>query len=75
MSDLVQAVGSKSALSVIVATSGFSSWWIEFGNPILDAASSAAGLILIIVLIRYHIKNTSAIKINDRRKAKRNNKK
>ena len=40
-----------------LAATQISNWWVDYGSPLIDASASIGGLVLIIVLIRYHWKN------------------
>lgn len=62
MSEIIEAVISNPKTSlVVVAITNFSNWWIEWGNPLVDAAASILSLVLLIVLIRYHLQNTKKL--------------
>ncbi len=62
MSDLTEAVISNPKTSFLaIAITNFSNWWIEWGNPLISAATSICGLVLTIVLIRYHIQKTKEL--------------
>lgn len=40
-----------------VVTTNFSNWWLEWGSPVVSAMASVLGVILLVVLIRYHLEN------------------
>ena len=62
MSELTEAVMSNPKTSLLVAAfANASNWWVEWGNPIVDAAASILSLVLVITLIRYHLHKTKAI--------------
>lgn len=62
MSEITEAVISNPKTSYFaIAITNFSNWWVEWGNPLISAATSIGGLILTIVLIRYHLQKTKEL--------------
>ncbi len=59
---IIETIASNpktSYFAVFITT--LETWWIEWGNPLVDAAASILGLVLLIVLIRYHLQNTKKL--------------
>lgn len=50
----------KTSFLVVFMTS-LETWWIEWGSPLVDATASILGLVLLIALIRYHLKNSKKL--------------
>ncbi len=68
MSEVTEAVLSNPKTSLLaVMVTNLSNWWIDWGSPIIDATASVLGVVLLIILIRYHLHKTSAI-IKDSKK-------
>ena len=62
MKDIVQEIVTHPKTSwLTVAMTSFSNWWVDWGSPLVDALASISGLILVLVLIRYHWQNTKKI--------------
>jgi len=55
---VTEAVLSNPKTSILaVLFTSFETWWVKWGSPFVDAVTSILGLILLIALIRYHLKN------------------
>ena len=58
MGQITEAIVSSPKTSFFaVAVTNFSNWWIDWGSPIVSAVTSILGLVLLIILIRYHLQN------------------
>tara|TARA_R110000772_G_scaffold257439_1_gene374267 strand:+ start:3356 stop:3574 length:219 start_codon:yes stop_codon:yes gene_type:complete len=52
---LAEVVTSNPKIGLFVATmTTIETWWIDWGNPLVDACASILGVVLLIVLIRKH---------------------
>ena len=57
-----EAIASNPKTSMmVVAMTNLSNWWVEWGSPLVSFTTSILGLVLLIVLIRYHWENTKKL--------------
>lgn len=58
----ITAIASHPKTAIAVAgAANFNSWWLDWGSPVVDAATSILGVVLVAVLIRYHWQNTKKL--------------
>lgn len=62
---------TKTAVGVTIGAY-ISDWYVNWGSPLISALTSIAGLIMIIILIRYHLINTKKIQLELKKQEEQN---
>jgi hypothetical protein len=63
---LTEVVLNNPKVSVLAVTiTQIEMWWVNWANPLVDAAATIAGFILVLVLINYHAKKNKTYKQAD----------
>ncbi len=53
--EIAEVITNNPKVGYLVATlTGIETWWVNWGNPLVDAVASILGVILLVVLIRKH---------------------
>lgn len=70
MREIIETVISDPKTSYFaVFLTNVSNWWVDWGSPIVDAAASLLGIILLVVLIRYHLQKTKELLKSNKNKS------
>ena len=51
-----------------------SDWYVEWGNPLISALTSMLGLVMLVILIRYHLLNTKKVQNEIKEQEEKNHK-
>ena len=58
-----EAIATHPKTSIFVAgAANFNAWWMNWGEPIINAATSVLGVVLLVIMIMYHWQNMKKIK-------------
>ncbi len=67
-----QVVASTKTAFWVTISAYISEWYVDWGSPLISALTSIAGLIMIIILIRYHLINTKKIQLELKKQEEQN---
>lgn len=72
--NVAQMAASTKTAAGLTVSAYISEWYVDWGSPLISALTSVLGLVMLVILIRYHLLNTKKVQNEIKEQEEKNHK-